>query len=306
MAFLANALRVLIASPGDVDDEQNIVTEEIYRWNEAYAFSRKLILLPMKWEDADIVQNSAPSQAAIDRQAIELPDILIGIFGIRIETLPEDYIHVTVEEIKRHVGAGKTATVYFSDAPHQSSQIDAAEYYVLQTFKDECRAGGLSATYSNLEAFKASFRQHLVLELNKPRYRWLPEPAQSEKVAEPPLTAQARRVLIFAAQAQGVISTIPAVGGEVIHVGRERVSDGTARTTAILREVFQDLRARDFIEPTGSRQGNYRVTASGYRAADKLMEEEEEKKRQLESDQNKAEKQEAPALRVASSQSTRH
>ena len=305
MAFMANALRVIIASPCDVDDEQDIVTEEIYRWNEAHAVSRKLILLPMKWEDAGIAQNSAPSQAAIDRQTIELPDILIGIFGIRIGTLPEDHIYATVEVIKRHVGAGKTATVYFSDAPHQSSQIDAAEYYDLQTFKDECRAGGLSATYSNLEAFKASFREHLVLELNKPRYRWLPEPARSEKITEPPLTAQARRVLIFAAQAQGVISTIPAVGGEVIHVGRERVSDGTARTMAILREVFQDLRARDFIEPTGSKPGNYRVTASGYRTADKLMEEEEEKKRQLESDQNKAGKQEAPTLRVASSQSTR-
>jgi hypothetical protein len=305
MAFLANALRVMIASAGDVTGEQDIVTGEIYRWNEAHSISRKLILLPMRWENSGAAQNSAPSQAAINWQTLEQADIIIGIFGTRIETVPVAYIGTTVEEIKRHIGVGKTATVYFYDAPLQLSQIDAAQYQALRTFREECRAGGFSATYNNLDAFKASFRQHLSVELNQPRYRWLPEPARPQQGAELPLTAQARRVLLTAARAQGVISTIPAAGGEVIHVGGERVSDGTARTTAILKEVFQDLHTRGLIEPTGSKQGNYRVTAPGYRAADRLVEEDEEKKKQLESEQKIAGKQEATTLRVASSQSTR-
>ena len=69
-------------------------------------------------------------------------------------------------------------------------------------------------------------------------------------------------------------------------MGRERVSDGTARTTAMLKEAFQELRTRDLIEPTGSKAGNYRVTASGYRAGDKLMEEEQEKKKKSAADRN--------------------
>jgi len=50
MGFAANVLRVMSASPGDVADERRIVTEEIYRWNDAHSATRKLILQPVKWE----------------------------------------------------------------------------------------------------------------------------------------------------------------------------------------------------------------------------------------------------------------
>ena len=303
MAFLANALRIVIASPGEAAEERDIVTGEIYRWNETNAVSRKLILLPMKWENRATEQNDTPSQDAINPQTPEEPDILIGIFGERIGKLQEEQISATVEEIKRHVGAGRAATVYFSDAAYPPTAIVTARSRALKTFKDECGEGGLSATYSDLDTFKSSFRQQLALELNKPRYRWLPESAQG---AELPLSADARRVLSAAARAEGHISTMPAVGGDVIYVGRERMSDGTARTIALLKEVFQDLRTRGLIEPTGSKTGNYHLTAPGFRAADKAIEEEEEKKKQLDSDGNIAATPAAPTLRVASKQSTRH
>ncbi len=301
MAFLANALRIVIASPGEAAEERDIVTGEIYRWNETNAVSRRLILLPMKWENRVAEQNDTSSQDAIDPQTPEEPDILIGIFGERIGKLQEEQISATIEQIKRHVGAGRAATVYFSDAAYPPTPIVTARSLALKTFKDECGAGGVSTTYNDLDTFKSSFRQQLALELNKPRYRWLPEPAQG---AELPLSADAKRVLIAAAGAEGLISTMPAVGGDVIKVGRERMSDGTARTIALLKEVFQDLRTRGLIEPTGSRTGNYHLTAPGYRAADKAIEEEEEKKKQLDSDGNMAATPAAPTLRVASKQST--
>ncbi len=305
MAFLANALRILIASPGETAEERDIVTGEIYRWNETNAVSRKLILLPMKWVNRATEQNDAPSQDAINPQTPEESDILIGIFGERIGKLPEVQIGAAVDEIKRHVGAGKAATVYFSEAAYRPTPVVTARSLALRTFKDECDAGGLSAMYNDLNTFKSSFRHQLALELNKPRYRWLQEPAQSGQGAELPLSADASRVLIAAAGAEGLISTMPAVGGDVIYVGRERMSDGTARTIALLKEVFQDLRTRGLIEPSGSKTGNYHLTARGYRAADKAKEEEEEQKKQLDSDGNIAATPAAPTLRVAPKQSTR-
>lgn len=303
MAFLANAIRIVISSPGEAAEERDIVTGEVYRWNETNAVSRKLILLPMNWENKAAEQNDAPAQDAIDPQTPEEPDILIGIFGERIGKLQEEQISATVEEIKRHVGAGRAATVYFSDAAYSPTSIVTARSLALKTFKDECGSGGLSATYNDLDTFRSSFRQQLAFELNKPRYRWLPQPARSGQGAELPLSADAMRVLIAAAGAEGLISTMPAVGGDVIYVGHERMSDGTARTTAMLKEVFQDLRTCGLIEPTSSKTGNYRLTAQGYRTADKAIE--EEKKTQLQSDGSIAATPAAPTLQAASRQSTR-
>lgn len=46
MGFQANVLKVMIASPGDVAIERELVTQELYRWNNANAVSRKLMLQP--------------------------------------------------------------------------------------------------------------------------------------------------------------------------------------------------------------------------------------------------------------------
>src|SRR5258708_7832894 len=154
MGFQAHVLRVMIASPGDVAEERETVTKEIYRWNDAHSVSRKLILQPVKWETHSTPQLGAPPQTVLNHQILEDADILIGIFGTRIGTPTEKYISGTVEEIKRHVAARKTAKVYFSDVPVQPSQIDAEQYRALQVFKEECRAGGLYASYKTLDGFK--------------------------------------------------------------------------------------------------------------------------------------------------------
>jgi hypothetical protein len=57
------------------------------------------------------------SSKIINRQLLDEADIVVGIFGTRVGTRTEKYVSGTVEEIKRHVAAGKTAKVYFSDIP---------------------------------------------------------------------------------------------------------------------------------------------------------------------------------------------
>ncbi len=48
MGYSASVLKVMIASPGDVSEEHRIVTDEIYRWNDAHAESRNIVIQPMK------------------------------------------------------------------------------------------------------------------------------------------------------------------------------------------------------------------------------------------------------------------
>lgn len=50
MAFEAKVLRVLIASPGDVGEERNVVPEIINEWNAVNAAAAKIILMPIPWE----------------------------------------------------------------------------------------------------------------------------------------------------------------------------------------------------------------------------------------------------------------
>ena len=41
---------VLIASPGDVAEEREIIRQEVFRWNSMHATETKMILLPIGWE----------------------------------------------------------------------------------------------------------------------------------------------------------------------------------------------------------------------------------------------------------------
>src|ERR1017187_10161428 len=170
MGFEANVLRVMIASPGDVAEERRVVTEEIHRWNDANAFARRLVLLPVKWETHSTPQMGDDPQTIIDRQLLEEADIVVGIFGTRIGTPTEKYVSGAVEEIKKHVAAGKTAKIYFSDVPVAPSSLDPTQYASLKQFREECQSTGLYATFSSVQQFRTDFSHHLDLELNEPRY----------------------------------------------------------------------------------------------------------------------------------------
>jgi hypothetical protein len=50
MPFDARVLQILIASPGDVADERNLLSEVISEWNYVNARDRRVVLLPLRWE----------------------------------------------------------------------------------------------------------------------------------------------------------------------------------------------------------------------------------------------------------------
>jgi hypothetical protein len=184
MSFQANVLKVMIASPDDVAEERKIVTGAIYRWNDTNASMRRLVLLPIKWEIENTLPLGVSAQTVINRQLLDDADIVIGIFGTPIGTPTEQYISGTVEEIKKHVAAGKTAKVYFSEVRIAQKKVDQNRYALVQKFREELNGSGLSATYQSMEQFRDDFEHHLALEMNHPRYRWLDVPDRTAGVPQ--------------------------------------------------------------------------------------------------------------------------
>ena len=207
MAFPAHVLRLIVASSGNVSEELGVVFEESCRWNDAYSGSRRLMLHPVRFSSHP---NGASPHAAPSRAQHDEADILIGIFGTGSGTQVED--SGAVDAIKRHVSAGKTAAVFFFDPMALVGQTDLWHDEALQSFRDECGVGGLSASYSNVDAFRVAFRKHLARELDHLRYVWLPEPVPPAQKVEPGLSAEASRMLAAAASSQGVINTAVTLG----------------------------------------------------------------------------------------------
>lgn len=43
MTYIAQVIKVLIASPSDVSEERKLIPEIIYRWNANYSESKKIV-----------------------------------------------------------------------------------------------------------------------------------------------------------------------------------------------------------------------------------------------------------------------
>jgi hypothetical protein len=270
MSFEANVLRVMIASPGDVAEERRVVTEEIHRWNDANAFARRLVLLPVKWETHSTPQMGDDPQTIIDRQLLEEADIVVGIFGTRIGTPTEKYVSGTVEEIKKHVAAGKTAKIYFSDVPVAPSSLDPTQYASLKQFREECQSTGLYATFSSVQQFRTDFSHHLDLELNQLRYRWLQVQVQPTYQSTTDLDPDALRLIKAAASSDdGMVISQETMGGDGLRAGGEEFVDGTTRSAAKWRGIVGDLVRRGILENLS--KGVYRLSAVGYEITDKAQ-----------------------------------
>jgi hypothetical protein len=269
VGFRANVLKVMIASPGDVTQERAIVTEEIHRWNDANSSARQLILLPVKWETHSTPQLGEHPQSIINRQLLDEADIVIGIFGTRVGTPTEEYISGTVEEIKKHVAAGKTAKIYFSDVPVAPSTVDAGQYALVQKFREECQSAGLYATFDSLEKFRRDFSHHLDLEMNQPRYRWLAVPADVLGNSRRDFSADAIRLLRAAASSDdGIIVFQSTAGGYGLRAGTEEFLDGTARSRARWKAALEELEDAGTLEQVS--EGIYQLAAAGYDVADEI------------------------------------
>jgi hypothetical protein len=268
MGFQANVLKVMIASPIDVGTERSIITDELYRWNNANAVTRELILQPVKWETHSSPQMGAHPQAILNARLLLDADIVVGIFGTRIGTATDEYISGSVEEIKRHVAAGKLAMLYFSHVPIDPNSIDQTQWSALQAFKEECSKGGLYAEYTSYEQLRTDFGHHLTIELNKPKYLWLTKPNATIELLDPELSRDELRLLLATAvDRNGQLLTTTDMGGYHVQANDKDFVEDTPRSAAIWKRVVKRLAELGYLDQVS--EDVYELTDEGFARADK-------------------------------------
>ncbi|MCH4825599.1 hypothetical protein [Planococcus halocryophilus] len=167
MAFQANVLQVLIASPSDVFKQRNEIEESIYKWNNLHAKQMNTILLPIRWENDTIPSyNEEGSQQSINEQIVYDCDILVGVFWTKFGTATATSPSGTIEEINIFLKQGKEVMLYFvdGDIPRNSNYEEVKK---IDDFKSEYRKKGITFSYS-----KGNIIPHLykkVQEYNKKR-----------------------------------------------------------------------------------------------------------------------------------------
>lgn len=236
MPFDATVLQVMIASPSDVRQERLAIKEALQEWNSIHAVDRKIILLPRAWEDDSSPVLGRRAQQVINEQFGDSCDLLIGVFWTRLGSPTGGHLSGTVEEIQRHVRAGKPAVLYFSRVPVVPGSYDAAQWEALQSFKRD--SVGLFEEYDNPEEFRQAIRRHLALtmvrefkDVGRRSAADAPEgtPASLEDHhagALSSLSADAAQLLAaMGSDSDGTLLMIRTLGGTTVQAGRRVLAD---------------------------------------------------------------------------------
>jgi hypothetical protein len=83
MAYESRVYRVLIASPSDVDTERDIAVSVIQEWNDLHSFTKKVTLLPLRWETHSAPLLGTRPQQIINKAIVDDSDGLPSFLWTR-------------------------------------------------------------------------------------------------------------------------------------------------------------------------------------------------------------------------------
>lgn len=292
MSYQATVYNVMIACPGDVEQERRIAREVIYDWNSLHSANTRIILQPIGWETHSSPEMGNRPQAIINKQILKNADLLVGIFWARLGTPTGVAESGTVEEIREHIKADKPAMIYFSKQPVSLDSVDNEQYKKLKIFMDECKAKGLLSEYDNLSQFKEYFYRHLVQTVNDNEYfKKKPDistnsiptlPMIMEQIVPPnrqginiELNDEAQELLIEASKSpDGRIIRLRTMQGLTIQTNNKNfIGKKDVRLEAIWEDALNQLIEKSLIEDRGYKGEVFAVTRLGYEYADKLIKE---------------------------------
>lgn len=99
MSYNSRVYRILIASPSDVGEEREVAAKVIQEWNDLYSLTRKVTLLPLRWE-THVAPGSNLStvwcEALAVRQAMRVAEISLANDGVDCPALRQngDWSHI--------------------------------------------------------------------------------------------------------------------------------------------------------------------------------------------------------------------
>jgi hypothetical protein len=294
VAYTATAIPVMIASPGDVSEERNLIRDIIHEWNDIHSMRTNSVLMPVGWETHSSPDLGGRPQSLINKNVLEICDLLVGVFWTRIGTPTGEAESGTAEEIRRHVEAGKPAMVYFSTAPVAPEALDADQYAALKQFKEWCKERGLIEEYDNIAAFSDKFRRHLQIALRDNDHLKRLSGADAHRVAEEGtgelglsisesltkwaqsavnLSTEARQLLTEAARDRsGTIVSVRYLNGRAIQTNNINFTDShDRRSVARWEAALEQLVEHKLIVARGTKNEIFEVTDKGFEFADSLL-----------------------------------
>lgn len=296
LVYRATVVPVMIASPGDVHEERNLVRDIIHEWNDIHSVSSSLVLLPVGWETHSSPDLGGRPQELINTRVLEQCDLLVGVFRTRIGTPTGEAESGTAEEIRKHVDAGKPAMVYFSTAPVAPQSLDQTQYTQLTKFKEWCKSQGLVEGYDNLSEFSDKFRRHIQITIRDNEYLKSAvvsdaglsvQDADSEDSSTSQifrqaffpakssfdLSEEATKLLIEASKDKnGTIISVRTMGGQTIQTNSINFADsGDRRSVARWEAALEQLLQHDLIVARGYKNEIFELTAKGFEIADALQ-----------------------------------
>lgn len=286
MAYQATVIPVMIASPGDVSEEREIIRSTIHDWNDVNAATSKVMLAPAGWDTHSAPELGTRPQELINSRILRDCDLLIGVFWTRLGTPTGKAESGTVEEIEEHISAGKPAMIYFSSRPVAPESIDAKQFAEVQAFKQKCRGIGLIEQFDDATQFREKFSKQLPICLAKNHYLQSLVPKVSVAASVAPLTmavsradsgllrvltGEAKTLLKAAASDKnGMITKLTLLSGREIRAGEQVFGAESARESAKWENALKELITARLVAARGYKDQVFELTHLGWSVADGL------------------------------------
>lgn len=148
----ATVLRVLIASPSDVAEHREVLTDVVLDWNATHWAAEGIVLIPVKWETHAHPASGDYPQGLINNQIVDDCDILIAPTPVA----PSG----TAEEIERLRSKGKNVLLYFSTAPLPQNH-DPEQWRMLQDYRRTLQSDSIYWSFSTSDELYRFASRHL-------------------------------------------------------------------------------------------------------------------------------------------------
>lgn len=264
--YQANCFNVMIVSPSDVEAERKIIKENLYRWNELNSRFRNMVFSVLGYDINACPDSGSHPQEILNHQLLEQADLIIAVFWTKLGSPTTEYSSGSVEEITRHIAAGKKALIYFSNKSIEPQKFNAEQYSKLQEYKSSIKGNVFYYDFSSEEEFNQLLQNHIQTFSNEILGNSQIELKDSRE-RELSFTETEIQVLKVMKE-RNQLQFIKMLGGTTF--GGYLIQD--ARQLAELEEAIDSLEMKGYIKATSYKRNLFDLTASGFRACDQISE----------------------------------
>ncbi|NUU44378.1 hypothetical protein [Tardiphaga robiniae] len=184
MAFDAKVYKVLVASPGDVEEERRTIPEVIASWNALNSEKDAVVLLPVKWETHSAPLMGDRAQGVINDQMLKTCDMAIGVFWTRLGSPTGASESGTAEEIEWFIKNNRPVMLYFSSRNIEPDKLDIDQFAALKDFEKRMQKIGLTGAYSSITDLREKLFNQLSINVRRLLNGELPKVASPDDLRE--------------------------------------------------------------------------------------------------------------------------